>query len=51
MGLLVVYTYLQDDCTLLTAFNDTSSVNENIAGIGCFSYTSITKHDLYLFFL
>jgi hypothetical protein len=46
-----LYIFTQDDCTLLTASpNDTSSVMKTSAGIGCFSYTSITKHDLYLFF-
>ena len=46
-----LYIFTQDDCTLLTASpNDASSVMKTSAGIGCFSYTSITKHDLYLFF-
>lgn len=46
-----LYIFTQDDCTLLTATpNDTSSVMKTSAGIGCYSYTSIVKHDLYLFF-
>ena len=46
-----LYIFTQDDCTLLTASpNDASSVMKTSAGIGCFSYNSIVKHDLYLFF-
>ena len=46
-----LYIFTQDDCTLLTASpNDTSSVMKTSAGIGCFSYDAIVKHDLYLFF-
>lgn len=47
-----LYIFTQDDCTLLTATpNDmANSVMRTSAGIGCYSYTAITKHDLYLFF-
>lgn len=46
-----LYIFTQDDCTLLSATpNDTNSVMKTSAGIGCYSYTSIVKHDLYLFF-
>lgn len=46
-----LYIFTQDDCTLLTDTpNNTSSVMKTSAGIGCFSYASIVKHDLYLFF-
>lgn len=47
-----LYIFSQDECTLLnTTPNDTAnSVMKTSAGIGCFSYQSIVKHDLYLFF-
>lgn len=47
-----LYIFTEEDCTLLnTTPNDTAnSVMKTSAGIGCFSYQSITKHDLYLFF-
>lgn len=47
-----LYIFTGDDCTLLnTTPNDTTnSVMKTSAGIGCYSYESIVKHDLYLFF-
>ena len=47
-----LYIFTDDDCTLLTTTpNDTAnSVMKTSAGIGCYSYTSIVKHDIYLFF-
>lgn len=47
-----LYIFSQDDCRLLTTTpNDTANaVLRTSAGIGCFSYTSIVKHDVYLFF-
>ena len=46
-----LYIFSEDDCTLLTDTpNISTSVMKTSAGIGCYSYTSITKHDIYLFF-
>lgn len=46
-----LYIFTNDTSTLLTASpNDESSTMKTSSGIGCFSYTSIVKHDLYLFF-
>ncbi|MCM1003572.1 MAG: hypothetical protein NC408_04450 [Candidatus Gastranaerophilales bacterium] len=47
-----LYIFTDTDCTLLnTTPNDTTnSVMKTSAGIGCYSYQSIVKHDLYLFF-
>lgn len=47
-----LYIFTANDCTLLTATpNDTNnSVMKTTAGIGCYNYESIVKHDLYLFF-
>ena len=47
-----LYIFTEDDCSLLnTTPND--AVNSKLitsAGIGCHSYESLVKHDLYLFF-
>lgn len=47
-----LYIFTADDCTLLnTTPNDTeNAIMKTSAGIGCYSYNSIVKHDLYLFF-
>ena len=47
-----LYIFTEDDCSLLnTTPNDAvNSVLKTSAGIGCYSYEAITKHDLYLFF-
>lgn len=47
-----LYIFTEDDCTLLnTTPNDTTNSRMvTSAGIGCYSYTSIVKHDIYLFF-
>lgn len=47
-----LYIFAQDECSLLTTTpNDTNnSVLKTSAGVGCFSYTSLVKHDTYLFF-
>lgn len=47
-----LYIFSENDCTLLnTTPNDTAnSIMKTSAGIGCFSYQSLVKHDLYLFF-
>jgi len=47
-----LYIFSQEDCTLLnTTPNDTANaIIKTSAGIGCYSYQSIVKHDLYLFF-
>ena len=47
-----LYIFTEDTCTLLnTTPNDTAnSVMKTSAGVGCYNYESITKHDLYLFF-
>lgn len=47
-----LYIFSADDCTLLnTTPNDTANaIMKTSAGIGCYSFTSIIKHDLYLFF-
>lgn len=47
-----LYIFTADDCSLLnTTPNDsTNSVMKTSAGVGCYSYQSIVKHDLYLFF-
>lgn len=47
-----LYIFTSDDCSLLnTTPNDTNnSILKTSAGIGCYSYQSIIKHDLYLFF-
>lgn len=47
-----LYIFTESDCSLLnTTPNDT--VNSKMitsAGVGCYSYNSIVKHDIYLFF-
>jgi hypothetical protein len=47
-----LYIFTDDDCSLLTATpNDTTNSSMTTsAGIGCLSYQSIVKHDIYLFF-
>lgn len=47
-----LYIFTEDDCTLLnTTPNDTTNSRMvTSAGVGCYSYTSIVKHDIYLFF-
>lgn len=47
-----LYIFAQDECSLLTTTpNDTTnSVLKTSAGVGCFSYDSLVKHDVYLFF-
>lgn len=47
-----LYIFTEDDCTLLnTTPNDTANaVMTTASGVGCYSYSSIVKHDLYLFF-
>lgn len=47
-----LYIFSGDDCTLLnTTPNDTAnSIMKTSAGIGCYSYQSLVKHDLFLFF-
>lgn len=47
-----LYIFTEDDLTFLnTTPNDTAnSVRQTVAGNGCFNYTSIVKHDTYLFF-
>lgn len=47
-----LYIFTDDTCTLLnTTPNDTTnSVMTTSAGIGCYSYQSLVKHDLFLFF-
>lgn len=47
-----LYIFTQDDVTFLnTTPNDTTNAKrETVAGVGCFNYSSITKHDTYLFF-
>lgn len=47
-----LYIFTNDDTSFLnTTPNDTdNSKLELIAGIGCFSYTSLVKHDTYLYF-
>lgn len=47
-----LYIFTNSDCTFLnTTPNDTAnSVMKTSAGVGCYSYSSIINHDLYLFF-
>lgn len=47
-----LYIFTGEDVTFLnTTPNDTANaVQETTAGVGCFSYSSIVKHDLGLFF-
>ena len=47
-----LYMFTSDDCILLnTTPNDTANaIMKTSAGIGCYNYQSIIKHDLYLFF-
>ena len=46
-----LYIFTADDITFLNLTpNDENSVQQTMAGVGCFSYSSIVKHDLYLFF-
>lgn len=47
-----LYIFTEDECSLLnTTPNDTNnSIMRTSAGIGCYSYQSLVKHDLYLFF-
>lgn len=47
-----LYIFSDNDCTLLnTTPNDTTnSIMKTSAGIGCYSYQSLVKHDLFLFF-
>lgn len=46
-----LYIFTADDVSFLnTTPNNTSSSLQTMAGVGCFSYTSIVKHDIYLFF-
>lgn len=47
-----LYIFTDDDCSLLTA-NPNDAANSRLttsAGVGCYSWSSIVKHDLYLFF-
>lgn len=47
-----LYIFTEDDVTFLnTTPNDTdNSKMQTTAGVGCFNYQSIVKHDTYLFF-
>lgn len=47
-----LYIFTENDCSLLnTTPNDTAnSIMKTSAGVGCYSYQSIVKHDLFLFF-
>lgn len=47
-----LYMFTGEDVTFInTTPNDTTNARiETVAGIGCFSYSSIIKHDTYLFF-
>lgn len=46
-----LYIFTADDITFLSdSPNIESSRAETVAGLGCFSYSSILKHDTYLFF-
>lgn len=47
-----LYIFTGEDITFInTTPNDTeNAVQETTAGVGCFSYTSVVKHDLGLFF-
>lgn len=47
-----LYIFTENDCSLLnTTPNDTTnSIMKTSAGVGCYSYQSIVKHDLFLFF-
>jgi hypothetical protein len=46
-----LYIFTADDITYLTdSPNISTSRAETVAGLGCFSYQSILKHDTYLFF-
>ena len=47
-----LYIFTSEDITYLnTTPNDTANANQvTAAGVGCFSYSSIIKHDTYLFF-
>lgn len=46
-----LFIFTNDDITFLsdTPNSNTSSL-QNVAGVGCYSYTSIIKHDTFLFF-
>ena len=47
-----LYIFTDDDCSLLTA-NPNDTANSRLttsAGIGCYSWSSLVKHDIYLFF-
>jgi hypothetical protein len=47
-----LYIFTEDDCTRLTG-NPNDIANTTLttsAGVGCYSWSSIVKHDLYLFF-
>lgn len=46
-----LYMFTGDDVTFLNSSpNNENSSMQTMAGVGCFSYTSIIKHDKYLFF-
>ncbi|MBR6099411.1 hypothetical protein IKP85_06660 [bacterium] len=46
-----LYVFTGDDITFLSdSPNISTSKVETVAGLGCFSYQSILKHDTYLFF-
>ena len=46
-----LYIFNNNSCSRLTGNpNDNASTLTTSAGIGCFSYKAIVKHDLYLFF-
>lgn len=47
-----LYMFTGEDVTFInTTPNDTTNARiETVAGIGCYSYSSIIKHDTYLFF-
>lgn len=47
-----LYIFTANDCSLLnTTPNDiVNAIMKTSAGIGCYSYQSLVKHDLYLFF-
>ena len=46
-----LYIFTADDITYLTdSPNISSSSAQTVAGLGCFSYQSILKHDTFLFF-
>lgn len=46
-----LYIFTEDDCSLLTGIPGTANSRlVTSAGVGCYSWTSLVKHDLYLFF-